>query len=72
MGQRFLFNVSAVLIKTMTHAADSFDSPVRYDKLIEEIALISNEFKLRTMEALTETLARRLIGKLSRMARRSQ
>ena len=68
LGQKFLFNVSAVLVPTMTHAADSFDSPVRYDKLIEEIALISNEFKFRTLEALGETIARRLIGKFSRIA----
>jgi 7,8-dihydroneopterin aldolase/epimerase/oxygenase len=68
LGQKFLFDVSVVLVPTITHSADSFDSSVRYDKLIEEVALISNNFKFRTLEALGETIARRLIKSFNRIA----
>lgn len=68
LGQKFLFEISAILMPAMTHLADGFDSSVRYDKLIEEIALISNNFKFRTLEALGETIARRLITSFDRIA----
>jgi dihydroneopterin aldolase len=68
LGQKFLFDVSAVLMPATTHSQDSFASSVRYDKLIEEIELISNTSKFRTLEALGETLARRLIKSFDRIA----
>lgn len=67
LGQKFLFDVSAVLVPAMTHSPDSFASSVRYDKLIEEIELISNASKFRTLEALGETLARGLIKSFNRI-----
>jgi len=68
LGQKFLFDVSAVLVPAATHSADSFDASVRYDKLIEEIALISDGFKFRTLEALGEMIARGLIKSFDRIA----
>jgi dihydroneopterin aldolase len=67
LGQKFLFDVSAVLVPAITHSADSFAASVRYDKLIEEIALISNNSKFRTLEALGETIARELIKNFDRI-----
>jgi 7,8-dihydroneopterin aldolase/epimerase/oxygenase len=67
LGQKFLFDVSAVLVPALTHSADSFASSVRYDKVIEEITLISDNSKFRTLEALCETIARGLLKSFDRI-----
>jgi dihydroneopterin aldolase len=67
LGQKFLFDISAILAPAITHSADSFAASVRYDKLIDEIVLISNNSKFRTLEALGETIARRLIKSFDRI-----
>jgi dihydroneopterin aldolase len=48
--------------------ADGFEASVRYDQLIDEVERISNETKFRTLEALAETIARRLLERFDRIA----
>ncbi len=69
LGQKFLFNVLAHLATVESHLRDDFDTSVRYDQLIQEVERISNEAKFRTLEALSETIARRLLGRFNRITR---
>lgn len=67
LGQKFLFDVITTLAPVATHSADDFETSVRYDQLIEAIAYISNKSKFRTLEALSEAIARELLMRFNRI-----
>jgi dihydroneopterin aldolase len=68
LGQKFLLDVLANLAPAETHLADGFEASIRYDQLVEEVERISNEAKFRTLEALGETIARRLLDRFNRIS----
>lgn len=61
LGQKFIFDVRAQLASAATHLADQLDASVRYDDLVQEVVRISGDSKFHTLEALAETMARRLL-----------
>jgi 7,8-dihydroneopterin aldolase/epimerase/oxygenase len=67
LGQKFLFDVRAELASTQTHLHDSLEASVRYDALLEEIIRISDSKKFRTLEALGEAIARRLLERFEKI-----
>jgi FolB domain-containing protein len=65
LGQKFTFDISAVLREVATHRGDDLDSSIRYDVVVDEVVQIAASDKFRTLEALGETIA---IGLLRRFA----
>lgn len=63
LGQRFVFNLRCELSPQVSHLNDTLDSSVGYHVLAQEVVAISGERKFRTVEALAETIARRLLEK---------
>jgi len=61
LGQRFVFNLRCELSPQVSHLDDTLDRSVGYDVLVQEVVAISSERKFRTVEALAETIARRLL-----------
>ena len=61
LGQKFIFDVSATMAPTQTHLPDKLDASVRYDEIVQDIVRISDDSTFRTLEALAETIARRLL-----------
>jgi 7,8-dihydroneopterin aldolase/epimerase/oxygenase len=62
-------NVSAQLVPATTHLADQLDASVRYDDLVQEVVRISGDSKFHTLEALAETIARRLLRRYDSIQR---
>jgi dihydroneopterin aldolase len=69
LGQKFIFDVSATLTPAQTHLPDKLDASVRYDEVVQEIIRISDASTFRTLEALAETIARRLLERYAVMQR---
>jgi 7,8-dihydroneopterin aldolase/epimerase/oxygenase len=67
LGQKFLFDVRAELAAVQSHLQDGLEGSVRYDAMIEEIIRISDNTKFRTLEALGEAIARRLLERFERI-----
>lgn len=61
LGQRFVFNLRCELSPQVSHLDDTLDRSVGYDVLAQDVVSISSERKFRTVEALAETIARRLL-----------
>lgn len=65
LGQRFVFNLRCELSQQVSHLDDTLDRSVGYDLLAQEVVAISSERKFQTLEALAETITRRLLEKHS-------
>jgi dihydroneopterin aldolase len=68
LGQHLIFDICATLIAAPTHLSDKLDGSVRYDELVNEVVRISDDSTFKTLEALAETTARRLLQRYESIA----
>ena len=67
LGQKFSFDISAVLREVRTHLSDDLDSSVRYDAVVDDAVQIAASAKFQTLEALGETIAANLLRRFTMM-----
>jgi len=61
LGQKFVFDIEARLYRVETHRADELSASARYDTMAHMIVEFVTATKYRTLEALGEGVAHRLI-----------
>lgn len=61
LGQKFSFDILAQLGPIESHQGDDLTNTVRYDRLIEQVVAVGQTARFRTLEALGEHVARRLL-----------
>jgi len=65
LGQKFSFDISAMLREVRTHLGDDLDTSVRYDAVVDEAVQIAGSAKFKTLEALGETIAAALLRRFA-------
>ena len=65
LGQKFTFDIDAILDPAPTHRDDSLHASIRYDAIVDAAVNLAGAMKYQTLEALGEAIA---IGLLRRFA----
>ncbi|HEX4376089.1 MAG TPA: dihydroneopterin aldolase [Steroidobacteraceae bacterium] len=68
LGQKFVFDIDATLSPIPTHADDALQASVRYDAIVETAIRISAATKYRTLEALSEAVAKGVLHQFGLIA----
>lgn len=65
LGQRFTFDVSAMLRDVRTHRSDDLNCSVRYDAVVEATVEIASSARFQTLETLGEAIAESLLQRFA-------
>ncbi|WP_316173173.1 MULTISPECIES: dihydroneopterin aldolase [unclassified Bradyrhizobium] len=67
LGQKFNFDIFAMLQEVRSHLSDDLGSSIRYDAVVDEVVRSAASGKFQTLEALGETIATNLLRRFMAM-----